>query len=42
VYFWGTLLYLLTAGFCNARYVALVLDVIGTEGYANYMILKVV
>jgi MFS transporter, PAT family, beta-lactamase induction signal transducer AmpG len=32
VYFWGTLLYLLTAGFCNARYVALVLDIIGTEG----------
>jgi MFS transporter, PAT family, beta-lactamase induction signal transducer AmpG len=31
-YFWGTLLYLLTAGFCNARYVALVLDIIGTEG----------
>jgi PAT family beta-lactamase induction signal transducer AmpG len=33
VYFWGTLLYLLTAGFCNARYVALVLDVIGPEGH---------
>jgi hypothetical protein len=33
VYFWGTLLYLLTAGFCNARYVALVLDIIGTEGH---------
>jgi hypothetical protein len=33
VYLWGTLLYLLTAGFCNARYVALVLDIIGTEGH---------
>jgi PAT family beta-lactamase induction signal transducer AmpG len=33
VYFWGTLLYLLTAGFCNARYVALVLDVIGPDGH---------
>ncbi len=32
VYFWGTLLYLMTAGFCNARYVALVLDVIGPDG----------
>jgi hypothetical protein len=32
VYFWGTLLYLLTTGFCNARYVALVLDIVGTEG----------
>jgi hypothetical protein len=32
VYFWGTLLYLLTAGFRNARYVALVLKVIGAEG----------
>ena len=31
VYFWGTLLYLMTAGFCNARYVALVLDVIGPD-----------
>jgi MFS family permease len=31
VYFWGTLLYLLTTGFCNARYVALVLDIVGTE-----------
>jgi MFS family permease len=28
VYFWGTLLYLLTSGLCNARFVALVLDVI--------------
>ena len=31
VYFWGTLLYLLTAGLCNARFVALLLDVIGPE-----------
>jgi len=31
VYFWGTLLYLLTAGLCNARYIALVLDIIGPE-----------
>lgn len=31
VYFWGTLLYLLTTGLCNARFVALVLDVIGPE-----------
>jgi MFS transporter, PAT family, beta-lactamase induction signal transducer AmpG len=31
VYFWGTLLYLLTAGLCNARYVALMLDIIGHE-----------
>jgi predicted MFS family arabinose efflux permease len=29
VYLWGTLLYLLTAGLCNARFVALVLDIIG-------------
>jgi len=33
VYFWGTLLYLLTAGLCNARYVALMLDIIGPEGH---------
>jgi PAT family beta-lactamase induction signal transducer AmpG len=33
VYFWGTLLYLLTTGFCNARYVALILDIVGTEGH---------
>ena len=33
MYFWGTLLYLLTTGFCNARYVALVLDIVGTEGH---------
>jgi PAT family beta-lactamase induction signal transducer AmpG len=32
VYFWGTLLYLLTTGLCNARFVALVLDVIGPNG----------
>ena len=32
VYFWGTLLYLFTAGLCNARIVALMLDVIGPEG----------
>jgi len=32
-YFWGTLLYLLTAGLCNARYVALMLDIIGSEGH---------
>ena len=32
VYFWGSLLYLLTAGLCNARYVALMLDIIGSEG----------
>jgi MFS family permease len=31
VYFWGTLLYLLTTGLCNARFVALVLDVIGPD-----------
>jgi hypothetical protein len=31
VYFWGTLLYLLTAGLCNARFVALVLDIIGPD-----------
>lgn len=31
VYFWGTLLYLLTAGLCNARFVALLLDVIGPD-----------
>jgi hypothetical protein len=31
VYFWGTLFYLLTAGLCNARYVALMLDIIGPE-----------
>jgi PAT family beta-lactamase induction signal transducer AmpG len=31
VYFWGTLLYLFTAGLCNARYVALMLDIIGPE-----------
>jgi len=31
VYFWGNLLYLLTAGLCNARYVALMLDIIGSE-----------
>jgi MFS transporter, PAT family, beta-lactamase induction signal transducer AmpG len=31
IYFWGTLLYLLTAGLCNARYVALMLDIIGPE-----------
>lgn len=31
VYFWGTLLYLFTTGLCNARYVALILDVIGPE-----------
>jgi hypothetical protein len=33
VYFWGSLLYLLTAGLCNARFVALALDVIGPEGH---------
>jgi hypothetical protein len=33
LYFWGTLLYLLTTRFCNARYVALVLDIVGTEGH---------
>jgi MFS family permease len=33
VYLWGTLLYLFTAGLCNARYVALVLEVIGSEGH---------
>ena len=32
VYFWGTLFYLFTAGLCNARIVALMLDVIGPEG----------
>lgn len=31
VYFWGTLLYLLTSGLCNARFVALVLDIIGPD-----------
>ena len=31
VYLWGTLLYLLTTGLCNARFVALVLDVIGPD-----------
>ena len=31
VYSWGTLLYLLTAGLCNARFIALVLDIIGPE-----------
>jgi hypothetical protein len=31
VCFWGTLLYLLSTGFCNARYVALMLDIVGTE-----------
>jgi MFS transporter, PAT family, beta-lactamase induction signal transducer AmpG len=31
VYFWGTLLYLLTSGLCNARFVALVLDAIGPD-----------
>jgi hypothetical protein len=31
VYFWGTLLYLLTTGLCNARFVALVLDIIGPD-----------
>ena len=31
VYFWGTLLYLLTSGMCNARFVALVLDVIAQD-----------
>jgi len=31
VYFWGTLTYLLTSGLCNARYVALALDVIGPD-----------
>lgn len=30
VYFAGTLLYLLAAGLCNTRYVALVLDVVGS------------
>ncbi len=33
VYFAGTLLYLLTTGLCNARYVALVLDVVGPAGH---------
>jgi MFS transporter, PAT family, beta-lactamase induction signal transducer AmpG len=33
VYFVGTLLYLLTAGLCNAQYVALVLDVVGSAGH---------
>jgi MFS family permease len=31
VYFWGTLLYLLTTGLCNARFVALLLDVMGPD-----------
>lgn len=31
VYFWGTLLYLLTTGLCNARFVALVLDVVASD-----------
>jgi PAT family beta-lactamase induction signal transducer AmpG len=31
VYFWGTLVYLLTAGLCNARFVALVLDIVGPD-----------
>jgi predicted MFS family arabinose efflux permease len=31
VYLWGTLLYLLTAGLCNARFIALVLDIIGPD-----------
>jgi hypothetical protein len=31
VYFWGTLLYLVTTGLCNARFVALLLDVIGPD-----------
>jgi MFS family permease len=33
VYFWGTLLYLLTAGLCNARFVALLLDVMGPDDH---------
>lgn len=31
VYFWGTLLYLMTTGLCNARFVALLLDIIGPD-----------
>ena len=31
VYFWGTLVYLLTSGLCNARFVALLLDIIGPD-----------
>ena len=31
VYFWGTLLYLLTTGLCNARFVALVLDIVASD-----------
>jgi MFS family permease len=31
VYYWGTLAYLLTAGLCNARYVALALDIVGPD-----------
>jgi MFS transporter, PAT family, beta-lactamase induction signal transducer AmpG len=31
VYYWGTLAYLLTAGLCNARYVALALDIVGKD-----------
>jgi MFS transporter, PAT family, beta-lactamase induction signal transducer AmpG len=31
VYLWGTLLYLLTAGLCNARFIALVLDIIAPD-----------
>src|SRR5215467_262702 len=33
VYFWGSLLYLLTVGLCYSRAVALMLDVIGPEGH---------
>jgi len=31
IYYWGTLAYLLTSGLCNARYVALALDVVGPD-----------
>ncbi len=31
VYYWGTLAYLLTAGLCNARNVALALDIVGKD-----------
>src|SRR5579863_10350189 len=31
VYYWGTLAYLLTAGLCNARYLALALDIVGKD-----------
>jgi hypothetical protein len=31
IYYWGALSYMLTSGLCNARYVALALDVVGPD-----------